>query len=169
MRSWQAGIDHVHGVWLQCRRRYRLPHYPLSPRKTDSHHYQQFRPLQRTVPCTDRSGHHIHSRGSRAIQICSRCSDSAGYDRSGRDDHTVYFKSIVQDHSEGTSVFFHAGASTIPETPAGKDPDPVAAGQDSVRTGPCCRSGGTRRAGDLAHGKYHCGQHQSAGSQCRIP
>ena len=31
MCPWKAGADHVHGIWLQCRRCHCLPHYRLSP------------------------------------------------------------------------------------------------------------------------------------------
>ena len=48
----QAGPDHVHGLWLQCRRGGGLPDHRLPPGAAHRHSDQQLRALQRAIPPT---------------------------------------------------------------------------------------------------------------------
>ena len=110
----QTGADHVHGLWLQCGRRDRLPHHRQPTRAPHRDAHEQFCALQRAFPyhhCDHRDVLCGGKRRGGAHAALLRAADRR--DRAGRYTHVPFFPPAFGDRAFRHPFLFHAGAAAL--------------------------------------------------------
>ena len=150
-RARQAGADHGHGLWLQCRGRDCHARDRLAARAAGRDSHEQLRALQRPLPDADHAGHGLCRGGIPAGDRFARRRGIGRRHRAARRDvHAGRVVGAVAHDPERRGVRIHAGTAALSTAGHAADSLHLADRPDAVRPVAGDVDRGAGRRGDLA-------------------